>query len=366
MKRSIFWIILLGAALLTVIQFPVNAATASNKDVILVLDTSLSMRGYGGKNIFEDVKQSVNQFIDKLQDGDRVTFITFDEVVKTYPQVILDDQNDRDIVKKYISMTEAHGQWTSMLAVLQTAFAMAKTLSDSDAGGVKRETMIVIMSDGIDDPPPGKERFSLKDISQQYQGNDWWIYVVNLAEMEKSGKISSSLAQFKKDLEGVSQNTMFLDGSADPNKAMVDVQKDVERKQFIQQRVIPAVAIILALIIIIGSFIYFRVRKLKVKGVLEFWNHELLKPDVHRFDLTPLSAREIVVGRVAGCNVKIREFESRIPFTLKAQSRKGQVVNELLHAEGLDIGFKNKELDGFVNNGDIFTASNYTFRYLSE
>ena len=79
------------------------SASAANKDVILVLDTSLSMVGYQGKNIFESVKGSVDSYLDTLQDGDRVTFVTFDEDVKAYPQVLIDDQNDRDIVKKYIS-----------------------------------------------------------------------------------------------------------------------------------------------------------------------------------------------------------------------------------------------------------------------
>ena len=60
----------------------------------------LSMVGYQGKNIFESVKGSVDAYLNTLQDGDRVTFITFDEGVKVYPQVLIDDQNDRDIVKK--------------------------------------------------------------------------------------------------------------------------------------------------------------------------------------------------------------------------------------------------------------------------
>lgn len=44
------------------------------------------------------------------------------------------------------------------------------------------------MSDGLDDPIPAnsKETFNLKKIAEQYSGNDWWIYIVNLAEMQKS------------------------------------------------------------------------------------------------------------------------------------------------------------------------------------
>lgn len=367
-KRDLLRIILLSAALSALLFNPANLEAATNKDVILVLDTSLSMVGSGGKDIFEDVKKSINIYIDGLQDGDRVTFITFDEDVKVYPQVILDDKNDRDIIKKYISMTEAHGMWTHTLNMLQNVFAIADKLTNEKTGEIKRNLVIVIMSDGLDDPPPAriKDKFTLKTIADQYSGNDWWIYMVNLADMQKSPEIASALEKMREDLKIVSDNTMIID-SLDPNSTLnVDIKKNIERKEFIQKKVLPFVAIVLAIITLIAVFVYLRVKKLKVKGVLEYWNHELLKPEVHRFDLTPLSTREIIVGRILGCNVKIRDFESRHSFSLKAQSKKGAVVLQLLHAEELEVGFKNKEFDGFVNNGDIFTASNYSFRYLSE
>ncbi|HPS58962.1 MAG TPA: VWA domain-containing protein [Spirochaetota bacterium] len=370
-RRCFYSFILLILAFSFVLFSPVNVnAASSNKDVILVLDTSLSMKGYGSgaRDIFETVKNSVNVYINtQLQDGDKVTFVTFDEEVKAFPRIMLDDQNDKDILKKYISMTEAHGAWTHMLLMCQQVFALAKNLTDENAAsGEKREVVIVIMTDGLDDPPPGKETFTLKSVAEQYQGSDWWIYVVNLSEMEKTGKISSSLAQFRTDLQTVSDKTLILDGS-DPNKAInEDMKADMDKRNFIQQKVIPAIAVILALAILIGLFIYLRLKKLQIKGSLEYWNHELLKPEVYRVDLAPLGAREIIVGRVLGCNVKLRDFESRFPFSLKAKSQKGSVVLMLLHAEGLEVGFKNKEYDGIVNNGDIFTASNFSFRYLSE
>ena len=99
---SFIVVVFMAASLLMSFQTDSKAASVTNKDVILVLDTSLSMVGYQGKNIMDDVKKSVYTYIDSLQDGDRVTFVTFDEELKIYPQVVIDDQNDRDIVKKYI------------------------------------------------------------------------------------------------------------------------------------------------------------------------------------------------------------------------------------------------------------------------
>ena len=51
-------------------------AAGEQKDLILVLDTSLSMAGLcpGCRNIFAVVKKSLDGFVEKLEDGDSFTF----------------------------------------------------------------------------------------------------------------------------------------------------------------------------------------------------------------------------------------------------------------------------------------------------
>ena len=61
--------------------------------------------------------------------------------------------------------------------------------------------------------------------------------------------------------------------------------------------------------------------------------------------------------------VRIRDFESRHVFTLKAVREKGVIRIKIIADEGLEVGFKNKDFDGYVNDGDIFSASNFSFRY---
>lgn len=348
-----------------------KAAAAANKDVILVLDTSLSMVGFQGKNIFDSVKGSVNSYLGTLQDGDRVTFVTFDEDVKVYPQVLIDDQNDRDIVKKYISITEAKGEWTHTLKMLKTVFALADQLtkeSAQKATELKRNVVIVIMSDGLDDPPPthGKEKFDLKKVAAQYSGNDWWIYLVNLDELQKSKEISAAQASLLKELGQVSGNTQMLDGS-DPDKAINEaLAKDIEKKekeQFYKLLAVVSGILILCLIILL---IVIKIRSIKITGRMEYWCHELLKPEVITVSLTNLLKKEIVFGRTNTCTVKVRDYESRIPFSIKAVRKSGKILLKIDHEEGLELGFKNKEADGFLMDGDIFSASNISFRYLAE
>lgn len=348
-----------------------KAAAAANKDVILVLDTSLSMVGDHGKNILESVKGSVNTYIDNLQDGDRVTFVTFDEDIKAYPQVIIDDRNDRDIVKKYISITQAKGKWTYTLKMLKTVFALADQLTRESAQKtteLKRNVVIVIMSDGLDDPPPGhdKEKFDLKKVAAQYSGNDWWIYLVNLDELQKSKEISAAQANLLKELGKVSGNTQMIDGS-NPDMAINDaLSKDIERKekeQFYKLLAVVSGLLILALLLI---WVIVKLRSIKVTGTLEYWCHELLKPEVITVSLTNLDKKAITFGRTTTCTVRVRDYESRYTFVIKAVKKKGNVLLKIDSDEGLELGFKNKEADGFLANGDIFSASNISFRYTAE
>ena len=371
-KISIYKLLFLFIAGFILILRPESLRAAGNKDVILVLDTSLSMVGYQGRDIFDSVKQSVYSYLQaSIQDGDRVTFITFDEDVKVYPQVIIDDQNDRDIVKKYISMTEAKGQWTHTLKMLQSVFTLADQLTKENAQKtteLKRNVVIVIMSDGLDDPPPSlkKDAFNLKAISDQFAGNDWWIYLVNLDAMQKSPKIMEALGKFKDQLSKVSANTQMLDGS-DPNAAINEqLRKDIERREKEQFYKLLAVAAVVLIVLIIIILIVIKITAIKIKGRLEYWNHELLKPDVLTISLTNYAKKQIFIGRTHECLARIRDYESRLPFSLKAVRKKGKIIVKIDHPEGLEVGFKNREADGYLMDGDVFSASNMSFRFLAE
>ncbi len=352
---------------LVLILSSVNARAENNKDVILVLDTSMSMIGYGGKNIMPDVKDSINKYVDGLKDGDRVTFITFDKDVKVFPTVLIDDKNDRDIVKKYISVTEAKGEWTFTMKMLNQVFSLADKISKEN--GTSRNLVILIMTDALDDPPPGKrkDKFNLKNIADQYSGKDWWIYLVNLANLKESSKLRQAQEKLKGELSKISENSQIVDGS-DPYKAINEkIQPDIAKKERVQF----IIFILLALAAVLGCLLVLflvikRIKSVKLVGVLEFWNHELLKPEVGVAHLERYNAGMIIVGRVPGCQLKIREYESRIPFTLKASRINGEVKVQLLVPEGLNSHFKNKEAGNTLENGDIFQVENYSFRYLAE
>ena len=363
--KSVYKPLLFICAALILLGNPVESRAAANKDVILVLDTSLSMVGYGGKNIFNDVKLSIYNYIDTLQDGDRVIFVTFDSETKTFPSVLVDDSNDRDILKKYISVEEAKGQWTYTLGMLKTVFSIADNLS-KEKGDEERNLAIVIMTDALDDPPPGKrkDQFDLTKIAEQYSGQDWWIYLVNLADLEKSERVAAAQEDLRKELLKVSENTMIVDGS-DPDKAMnEDIAQDIQKKEIIGSNIIPYVVAGLLVLLLLVLFLLKRSKSLKLNGQIEFWNHELIKPEVLNVDLGLYAAKEVGIGRSADSIIKISDFDSRNSVILKAVRADGQIKTAVSHGNE-SVVFKNRDSGEFLENGDIFTVENYSFRYIS-
>ena len=338
-----------------------------NNDIILVLDTSYSMVGKPGKDIFEQVKSSINWFIDnRVKDGDRIYFMTFDQDVKLYPDFIIDSKNDRDIVKKFISVIEAKGMWTYTLRMLANVFELADKLTRENAESKsKRKVAIFIMTDGLDDPPPAnvRDRIKLSDVTDKYQGrgDDWWIYISNFQDLQK---LSGSYEKFKSELGKIGNVRFIEDG--DPDKAFQD-QLETEKTSNLVKFFQILLLIILILLIIAG--LVWLIRKLtyvEIHGRFEYWNHDLLRPDTYNVKLGDYKKKEMLLGRTPDCFVKIKEYDSRNPFKLKAVKKDGKVVLKITATGNLEMSFQNREMDGYVLDGDVFSVANITFKYITD
>jgi hypothetical protein len=338
---------------------------SDNKDVILVLDTSLSMVGYGGAyksyNILDRVKQSIANYIDGLEDGDRVTFMTFDTEIRAYPTIYVDDENDRDILKKYISMTEANGKWTNTYYMVRAAFKKADELEKEDEG---HQIVIVVMTDGLDDPAPESraKRLLIKDIAKRYSDKTWWVYLVNLNELKEN----KSIARLKKDISGAVKQTTIIEAGKDIKTGIEknlsqDVDKKIEESGSIAFPLLVALLIIAALLALIYFFLRFS--RLKVHGTLEYWNNAVLDPYIMKYDLARRNTRQVVIGPSYNCILKIRDLEIKSPFTITAVKVGKEVKLEIKSGGNYAIDIVNKEHGGYIENGDIFKVVNYTFRY---
>jgi hypothetical protein len=341
----------------------VSVYANGNKDLILVLDTSLSMagKGGGGKNIFPSVKESLKHFVEKLETGDSLTIMTFDSEVKTYPTIRINDKNDKDIINNYIGMIEAKGLWTHTMGMLKEVFARAHDLETKAQG---RQQVIVILSDGLDDPPPSMkaERFNLKDVASGYSDREWFIYLVDFGQLKQNKKIAQ-------DLQSVA-STKVISGEGGPAVAIEqNLQADVDRVA--RERALANrpfflkpwfIALVVIAIILIVLLLLYRQSQIKAFGSLDYYNNTLLNPYLENYDMARQHLREILIGR-AGANLVLRDFDPVVPVKIRAERVKGRMVMKLIVPEGVSAEFQNRESDGYLLAGDIFKVANYTFTF---
>jgi hypothetical protein len=360
--------ILTAVLVLQVVFVSERLFARQSKDIILVLDTSMSMVGQaGGKNIFENVKKSIIDYIDKnVQDGDRFVYVTFDTDAKIYPPVLVDDDNDRDILKKYISMSQATGLWTNTYKMIYRVFEEAEKLEKEKKG---RKTEIVIMTDAIDDPAPGEaKKFNLAEFAQKYgKKADVWVYILSFTNMENSEaakKLGVSVGQ-------VTEKVKIIE-TKEPQKGkelLVEEQKKSEplSLSLSGKILIPLICAIAVILLVLGIiYLIKNASTLKIFGRLEFWNNEIIAPVIQHFDLAKRPVKEAIIGKGFGHTINIRDINIKAPLAIKAVKRAGSVRMMILGGKDTNIEMVNREADNILQNGDVFKAGNYTFKYFTE
>lgn len=349
--------------LLITAQFTIGMSGADarqSKDIILVLDTSLSMVGQAGaQNIFDKVKRSISDYIGQVEDGDRVTFMTYDVDTRVYPTVLVNDENDRDILKKYITMTQATGLWTSTYKMITKVIETANSLEKAKDG---RQTEIVIMTDAIDDPPPGDmNKFDLHALMDKTGKKDWWIYVMSFTSLKNSEAVKQRLSS---DLGLISDKVKIIE-AGEPEKgkrALIEheKQREAEGRNIIIPIIIAGAAILLILAIL---FFVKRLSELKASGRLEYWNNEIIEPYTQTFDLARRPSREVAIGKGLGCVLNIRDISIKKPFAIKAIRHEGAIRMQIIGNESAVVEMVNRQADGLLLDGDVFKVGNYTFKY---
>ena len=399
-KNSLFEIskkifIPLLSAVFLLINAQISKASEA-KDLILIVDTSLSMAGYakGSSNIMPQVKKSLPQFIDQLDDEDSLTLITFDTTVKVYPTVYIEDKKNKQSLIEYISNIKANGAWTYTSQMMRVAFQKAVELEAKDKD---RERVIIILTDTIDDPPPDKlkDGLNVKQIAKNYKDKEWFVFYYTFGEAIKN---NPKLAKLQNELRtNISKYSNVIEvktapgatGAADKKgkdaKGAVKIDdksiktaiekdlseniKKMEGKKIEADGSFPFKTLIIALIIIaalLAGLYYFKSHSgLKVTGSLEYWDHTMISPYYENFNLTKQNAREILVGPKSSYNLTIRDIEITDAFKIYAIRADGEVKSTLQAGKGHIIEYVNREPDGYLKNGDMFKIANYSFKYKS-
>jgi Mg-chelatase subunit ChlD len=347
-------------AAFAVVVYPLAVSARVHNDYIVVLDTSYSMAGQGGRDIFNEAKNSLDSYIDRIQKGDSLTFITFDTTVRIYPTVMIDTQNSRDIVKKYLSVLEAKGAWTYTVEMLRNLIRTADDLHTKDPS---RQQVIVIMTDAIDDPPPAKrnDRIDIKSLAKA-KGNDWFIYLVDIGDLEKNPQMQ----KLATDLTAVSKYTQIVDSKAGIQRAVDAMSADAEKKSAVIHRPFflnPAFIIAVLAVIIVLVVLYLRMlSRIKLNGILEYWSNDTFHKDVFSIDLAKYNLRKLAIGKDGDVMIRLRDFSSRKPLLLEAVSIGGKIHPAIVEAASAAVEFIG-EKSQYLVDGLSFKSGAYTFVY---
>jgi len=136
------------AAVLLLITVIARAQPRGAVDWVFLVDTSKSMRGIGGKNIFPDVKASIASFVREASDGDSVTIFTFDSDVRLHASTEIRGAARDDLVT-IIDALEANGNRTHLGLAIQKGLARASALHAGD--DKTRVQAVVLFTDGKED-----------------------------------------------------------------------------------------------------------------------------------------------------------------------------------------------------------------------
>lgn len=161
-----------------------RAQTRGAVDWIFLVDTSASMRGAGGtKNIFGDVKQGIETFIQEAHDGDSVSIFTFDKDVKLLASADIQVPSDRDELRALVEQIGADGKRTHLGLAIQRG--LERSEARMSRGDPTRERAIVLFTDGKEDVKGIKHPVPIADNLDRVSKSHPWMFFVSMGEHEQ-------------------------------------------------------------------------------------------------------------------------------------------------------------------------------------
>lgn len=158
-------------------QEPNSTQRRGRVDWIFVLDTSASMRGAGGaSDIFDRVKTALENFINAAEEGDSVTFYTFDRDTTPRPTVRILDDTDRRDLRNTIRGLDASGDRTYTGKAVRDALDRARELW-TRGETEQRTPSIVLLTDGIEDVRGIPNPVSIPSNVKRLPGEPYIFYV---------------------------------------------------------------------------------------------------------------------------------------------------------------------------------------------
>ncbi|KAL4486848.1 hypothetical protein ABPG72_009612 [Tetrahymena utriculariae] len=157
-----------------------------NLDLICVIDNSGSM---GGQKI-ESVKNTIQQLIDMLNDNDRLSIITFNDMAQQLSGLRKVNKENKENLQKITRSIQAGGG-TSITSGLQTAFSILQNRKQKNS-----VSSIFLLSDGQDKGSDSRIRILLQTRYLQLKEECFTIHSFGFGN-DHDGPLMQSIAQIK-------------------------------------------------------------------------------------------------------------------------------------------------------------------------
>ncbi len=337
----------------------------SPRDFILSIDTSGSMfQGNSpDEKMINRVKDAIEPLVDLTKKDDRVYLISFDDGVQTHLDFEIQDESDKQMIIETVRSFDAKGAYTDMGSMVLSIREYLIERHEED-----RDTFVIILSDGIDDPNPQREssfQIQLEDLA--IDGNkpigsfeDTYIYYLSVGLLVDEGLI--------KDLEGIAPDQVRTIEDGDPSSSIASLINDLESKRRIQyiENLVKEYDMeigILIMLIILLLFIRIQITRNKVKGKFFYYNRKLGSYTEKSFVLDRLKKHRVVIGSKIGVDLLIRGLKLKKPLVLRAVNLEdgfGLIASK--KSRGL-ISYSQQKEEGKISIDDRFSIGDFDFRY---
>jgi hypothetical protein len=327
----------------------------------------------------KQVKEKLPAILDSVRPGDRVHLIRFDEVAEQAGEFTLHGEEDRMKIRTAIDELKPSGRYTDMKRLL---LELKSKVVARQPGSPQ---YIIVLSDGIDDPRPGKtgrkDRVNLGEYEakEKLPVQEPYIFYIHLGDAVIAGKE----AGLKEDLKDLSSEVRVVRPNRDEKGGdigLADVQKEIEATRPTEEKAwylkardwfltLPLWAQIgsgLALLLLMLFFIYrisFGGPQRPLEGILSFYEASEHPSMAREIRLNKFRRKDLTIGSGPGAVVRIKEKTFPAVVRLKAKRAGGQFLFRPAKKDLQSMEFLVQKKRGYISSGDRFRITNYTFEY---
>ncbi|MGC8964649.1 MAG: vWA domain-containing protein [Brevinematia bacterium] len=314
---------------------------------IIVIDTSLSMnrKVIDNQRIFDIAVKSLSNSIYQLKKGDIVYIVDFNEGLNIRQAIRIADESTKEAIYKVMAGTQPYGKWTFTYKMLEEVANLIKSEKLSP-----KETKVIIISDGIDDPPIKSKKYfvNLEKLSSLFDPQQL-IYYISLEKLVKESEKESKETQIAKKIKEI-KNIQIIEVS-ETNQVEKTIQESLSIKNFklnMLEISLLSIAGLLILLILTRYFILPSVAKSKSKV-----KTLICISSTNAKVVVKLNKPKIVISNSNG-NVVLKDFKYNGKIIIRSTMNGFRVFFTTPSPTNIKSG-------SILKRGDIFIVSNYTF-----